>query len=602
MPGLTIVAGDIGTEADILAALSGLARDIEQVELLFHVRGRIAVLWAAHESHPKRIIHTALGDAILEGILPGLDDSVIDAELRDLICALHEDASVGQAAAMRWASRTDGDFVLVIVSYANARVVIVNDALGRLPLYACESPTSVVISREIKTAVALRGPGTVDRGTIAQILLFGFPLGGRTLIREINVLAPASAVALGFSPLSYRKFQYRTWNFEELVNASGSQNQSITSLVDLFESACVAQARIPGFSGSMLTLSGGLDSRAVAAALAKNTAFVASTFRTSEGTFDRDAALAREVARSLNIPWRLYSLKQPTWRSFVDTALLRDGLNYGGMASRLEYLASVRRDYGNRIMCFTGDGGDKVLPDLRGPWWMRTLDQFLQYRLNDSIWPLADVSSMLALDQRCILDEISAHFDTYAERDMRNREVHFLLTERAWGWLLEGEERNRTFSWHQTPFYSHRFFEYAMGFHPDQKRSYKLYASFFHALNRQLASIPNAKWNAPLGSVEAERYELKQSLRSNIPLSLRRAVRPLLRRLRKHAEITNSVPAEIAEGTSQLLCDESIQEVFPSHNIGHLLHNCNDDQFYYLATILIYVAHTWSCLQTEVSS
>lgn len=598
MPGLTIIAGPNAVTSDAVAVLRTVARDSEVVESLFEAPGKLQVAWVSQARYPRRIVRTSRGFAVVEGTLLWATPEAAETELRAIIEALHRSDRAGQEAARNWAAHADGDFVLVVAAHGSDSVLIANDALGRLPVYVRERHGNVTISRQIKALVALGGAGDSDTLAIAQILLFGFALGRRTLIRDIRMLPPATVVTISGSECALRTSAYNQWNFED--GYAAHSRDVVRELADCFIATCAEQAAQPGFTASMLQLSGGLDSRAVAAGLtASEVPFSTTTFRTSDGAYDPDVALAREIASALHRPWHLYRLQDPNWDGMVATTMLCDGLNYSGMASRLEYLEAIRCDFGPGVACFTGDGGDKAFPDLRAPWWASTPERYLDYRLEDSVFPLRVVASLLALEEGEIRDDIRDYFHGYPERHARMWEVRFLVMERGWGWLVQGEERNRAFAWHQTPFYGRRFFEQVMRVHPDLKHNYRLYRDFLKTLAPQLLAIPNAKWEAPLGSPKALLHEMKPWLRSQVPSPVRRPLRSLRSRIKHQAVRAFHVDEEIRTAVKVLLCDEAVAQIFDTRVVADVLAACNETQFHYLATQLIYVSQTWGLKEKQ---
>ncbi len=602
MPGITIVAGDHVCGDEVRTCMERLAQAHEEANLLCASSDNVAVGWLAHSAYPKRFIACDGGVAVLEGTLHGESAETIDRELRRLVALLRVNESGARRAATQFAARAEGDFTILLLSQASNRILIVNDVFGRLPLFITRSARRIVISRDVKAAVALGEAGQVEKQTIAEILLLGFPLGVKTVVDNVTVLVPGSAITLALAPLSVDIRSYHAWNFEDLIGSqpARSRAQLVNETVQLFEATCYEQSHIAGFGKRMLELSGGLDSRSVAAGLAAaGTRFVSTTFTLNAG-HDSDVMLAERVAAEMHSPWRLYSLMSPTWEEIVESVLLRDGLNFCGMATRVQYMRSLRRDYGGDLLCFTGDGGDKVLPDLRPPWWVKTIDALLEHRLETNVWPIQMVAKLLGMEAWTIKERIREHLATYPERTMQGRETHFLIMERGLGWLLHGEERNRSFLWHQTPFYGRRFFERVMSVDPKLKANYAFYARFLRQLDVRLATLPNAKWNAPIGSWQALWHDAKDALSSEFPTAARSALRRLRRSTRGEPALSNDASAAVVESLERLLRSEIVREVFPGVT-PDLLRRCSQLQFDYLATQIIYVAHTWGRVPAQAS-
>jgi asparagine synthase (glutamine-hydrolysing) len=577
LPGLTLITGsDVDTTA-AMGAVSLVARPNDVIETLLEIPRRLLVAWAAPEGYPRTTIGNEYGLCVLEGTAPRLSASVLENELKQLLARLNEDATRGFEAACRWASHTEGDFLLLLVPMHGERVVLATDALGRLRPFLHEERSQLAIAREIKTLVALYGPGKVDRLAIAEILTFGFPLGMRTPVASVQAMAPGAATQIQLAPFRHRTTSSNTWDFESLIRPH--KPKVIKELAECLEATCTAQTRAEPI-GPILSLSGGLDSRAVAAAFARSRVpFNACTFETADGAFQRDVPIAREVAQILGAPWRLFASGDPTWEDCVETVTLRDGLNPMSMATAMAYLKHLRREYGARTV-FTGDGGDRVLVDLRAPWWVDNFEAFIKSRLEQTFWPLREAAALVGLDERSVRDAVVAHFETYPERSARYREIHFLIMEKTLRWLFEGEERNRSFLWHQTPFYGKEFFNLAMSVHPKEKQHDRLRTALIKALEPRLANVPTLR---------------KRRLAGVLHRELPPEVRAVLRRVRRYVGAypnTSHGMKAIPDELTSLLKSGCAQDVFVG-DLAEALSHATPGQYNVLATQVLYISRTW---------
>jgi asparagine synthetase B (glutamine-hydrolysing) len=353
---------------------------------------------------------------------------------------------------------------------------------------------------------------------------------------------------------------------------------SVADLAECFRVTCESQAvfeRRP----VVLSLSGGLDSRAVAAALTSaNVPFHPITFTTSDGANDAELSVARRVAGAIGVTLRHRALAPATWSDRIETVELRDGLNDMAMAPSMEFLKVVRRDYGSRTIYFSGDGGDKVLRDLRAPWWARSFDDFVAMRLERVFWPLEKAADICGTGERTLRAEIVEHLRSYPERSARFRDVHFLMIERGMGWVREGEERNRSFLWHQTPFFSKTFFELAMSVDPRRKGDRRLRRDLIAQLQPSLADLPTSNPPLPRKFVE------------QIPPSVRR----VLRRGRRISARTPDTPHRaLCDELRVLLRDDAVREVFADPHLEEVLQRASPRQYDLLTTQVVNVARIW---------
>src|SRR6185295_17601737 len=133
--------------------------------------------------------------------------------------------------------------------------------------------------------------------------------------------------------------------------------------------------------------------------------------------------------------------------------------------------------FGRGIVFFTGDGGDKVLPDLRSRVDPGDADGAAEALLRrHQIMPLEPVTAMTGISRVDIVLELRDRLNSYPEQQWIDRCVHFEIFERAFKWLFEGEDRNRGFVWSTAPFYAAPFFVAAMRY----GSRHKAYRALYH--------------------------------------------------------------------------------------------------------------------------
>jgi len=148
----------------------------------------------------------------------------------------------------------------------------------------------------------------------------------------------------------------------------------------------------------------------------------------------------------------------------------------------------------------TGDGGDKVLPNLR-PTAVADADGAVRQLLRcHRIVPLEQVSALTGVGEVDIVLELRDRLAAYPEECWADRHVHFEICERAFKWLFEGEDRNRGFFWSTTPFYAPPFFRAAMRCGDHHKDYRGLYRDFLLELSPAAAAVEYAGVGAPIDS------------------------------------------------------------------------------------------------------
>jgi asparagine synthase (glutamine-hydrolysing) len=586
VPGIALVAGEGVRLGGFENALRTMAHPGYVVTPLARTEC-LAVGYSAHSGYPLHVIKDDDCVVALEGAVYGPKPDQLDADLRLIAQLFVADPDAGRQAAERFARSADGDFNLLLLVPSQNRMLLVNDTLGRLPLFYLQSASTLALAREIKFLRAwnAREPQP-DRVAIAQTLMFGWPLGSRTQEEHIQRLPEASTVYAAAATGTIQINPYRIWNFDEIAQTR-TRYDSPNELAELFINRCVAQSRWAANRPLLVSLSGGLDSRTVAAGLQRaGTPFTAVTFSDAAQENRADVIGAKQVADALGAPWKPYTLGEATWDASELLVHLRDGQNYIGVAYMLDFLSRLRQDFGDA--CYlTGDGGDKTLYELTYPPLARSLDQLLNLVVSNAIWPVGTIALLLGMSPGEILESIRAQFCAYPERSPAGRQARFGHAEHARHWLFEGEDRNRAFLWSMTPFYAQSFYGRALAVPASRKRRFSYYADFMRALNPLVANIPNANWGASVGSPKALARGTLQAAAVRMPQPIKNTIRRRI--LRFHS--TASVDPQYAALLAQLRKQPDSSGVFSAPTMIDVLANgCSRVQFNTLVTQFIYQA------------
>ena len=584
MPGIVVAAGRHA--ADALAAMT---RDgyVQQTFVPQRTPDSIVAGAAAYAAYPFIITRSAGCTAVLEGAAYAEPRADVERMLAGLAEAFANDTGAARQQAETWAAKTDGDFVLLVVKDDGSSALVVNDRLGRLPLYTAARDGNAAIAREIKGVRAACGAGDVDRHALAQMLLFTFPLGTRTLHAHISrVPEGSSALIDGHGGVDLR--QYYRWDFEALHG--GGAAPDARELADRFAERTAAIVDWGRGRSVVLGLSGGLDSRAVAAALTRaKIAYASVTFTSRRKKAAEETDTSKQIANALGIPWEALVLAPPTWEDERAMAAMRDGTSNVALSFLAEYFKLLERRFGSSALHFTGDGGDRALPDLRAEVPIADRDGFLDYRLNSALWSVADAASLVCLSRDEVVDSIRAHFASYPEKDASFHNVRFMIADWAMNRLFCGEDRNRSFLWNATPFYAQSFFEAAMRAPLRRKRHYALYADVLRALDPRLVGIAKSNWGHAVDSPLVKLNAWRDAIGSRFAFAAKRGMGS--RSDSAHGEYgTTARNPEFAE-----LARRFDGPGFDRERLARIAKRGLDKlQYNMLATALLYISGVWN--------
>ena len=144
------------------------------------------------------------------------------------------------------------------------RLLVATDRLGLRPLYYSHRGDTIVFASAVR---AVLNSGLVGRATdleaVADFLAFGFVPGAKTLCEGIEVVPPGSLLTFEAGQLRLEKYWELT--FEPDARQSAARPNTWSSWQDAIRSS--VEISTTGEFRFGLPLSGGLDSRAIAACI-----------------------------------------------------------------------------------------------------------------------------------------------------------------------------------------------------------------------------------------------------------------------------------------------------------------------------------------------
>jgi asparagine synthase (glutamine-hydrolysing) len=481
--------------------------------------------WTGPADYPITRVEGADSTSLVEGWITSRDPDAVRRRVSELAALLLGDSDADTADAVRrFQEEMHGDWVVACMHRDGSRAAVFTDSLGRLPIYAHADEESLVVSREPGFAAAVRGGMEPDRLGVAQLVWLGYPIGERSLLKGVSALPTGALLRAQRAGASLRVDIRSLYELDLSPRQVGDRGPAAERLVAHFVEGCREISRHPRFAPGVLSLSGGQDSRAVAAGMARVEAPLVAVTQ-HEPRAAADEAMALRVAEVLGISCD--PIPVPTAGIDLRRRLARsgDGLNTVRAARLLPYVEEIKRRFGGTACYLTGEGGDKVLPDLaRVGGGAGIEDLAAAIERHNARLDAAVVERWLGLESGRLRDSLRERVSAYPESDAGDRYAHFLVAERARRRLFEAEDRVRTSLWPATPFYHLPFFEEAIAIPRSVKRDYRLFARFQELLSPELSALPDASTPWPIGS---RRFRWRRRLAGSLslaPPALRRAV------------------------------------------------------------------------------
>ena len=222
----------------------------------------------------------------------------------------------------------DGEYQIVLWDSRERALTLLNDRFGSLPVYWANSAQGFAFAGGVRGVLMAPGISAApDTEAIREAVSFGgFRLGNRTNIAAVKMIAGASVVTVKNASPNFRRY----WHWRDIVPVEQhSMPELIEELHRRWQLAIkrrLAGARRPG-----QTLSGGLDSRAILAEAAPQTAQTAQSESWAAITYGvtgcDDERYARRAAKAVGANWVFQELYGDDWlERRTQTIQQNDGL------------------------------------------------------------------------------------------------------------------------------------------------------------------------------------------------------------------------------------------------------------------------------------
>lgn len=463
----------------------------------------LSISYTSYESYPMKVFRIKDFVIVLEGYIYNMKDSDLEKRVTDIAFAIRG-KNTPSTALEQFLGEADGEFVIVIFDNFNSELNIINDSLGRLPLYYYHDKESLIVSREIKFIVPFLKSPNLNKDALMEFMLFGFPFSENTLMDNIFRLKPATQ--LSFDPKGKRFFkkEISRINFDDEVKHS--RRTMVKKLKNMFMEGLKNRVEKTNKLKPLIALSGGLDSRATLAGL-QLLNVNPQGITIPEGGEEK---YAEEVAKDFEIDLiKTQALKTNDNENYKRIVFLKDGLNPCSNSGMVGNLTELSVMFGEQSILYTGLYGGAILRHPKVTSGLRTEKDLAKYLMNSKdnyVYDSENVCKMLNLSKSTVLKYLTDYFLNYKENDIHRKYVHFKY-EKEHRWAAEGEDRNRFFFWTITPFLYSPFLQYTLSISENNKDTL-----FFREF---LSELDSRACNTPY-------YNIKMSLKNKVGMYLLR--------------------------------------------------------------------------------
>ncbi len=500
MPGISLISSSetllekrnlIENTSNSLNVLDGYTSD----KLFFE--DRFFLGWNKYEKYPIEIFNFDRFTIIVEGKIYNKDLETLKRELIEITKVINYDDAIVELKT--WLLTNDGDFIIYFVENEFKTIYILNDVFGRLPLYYSKQNENIIFSRYLKFITDLNGDSCFDRLAIAQFLLIGFTLGKRTLFENIYHVRPASFIKIENSTLKVTILH--EFNFDEREHSDTAIEQNVSELSKLFSISCVNRSKES--CKNIVTLSGGLDSRLVAACMSKNQIpFEVATIDYKSGKAHDEIDISLKLSKLFNVPVEVISTPYPKGSDVYDLLRTKEGMVSLTTSPILPFYRGIIETFGTDIHYISGDNGDKVIFTYDKPIKKNsTMTELVENFINEySLINIDYVSKFTGVDKKAILKEFGIIFNNFPEANLIQKYIHFKAIEKPFKSAFQGEDRHRHFFWNSSPFWSFPFFNYIMGIPESSKKMHQLFRKLLQAYSKEATDLPYTNFKSSINS------------------------------------------------------------------------------------------------------
>jgi len=280
-------------------------------------------------------------------------------------------------------SRLEGEFCLIVADSQRGTVLIATDTVGSYPIYLDLDPHGLVAASDLSALLKARSTSTrIDLRAVADYLTLGAILGDRTLAEGVKLLDPGSVLTYDVAANRVAMTSYA--QIESFFGPKATDKAAYFDTVGrAFTDAVHRSATAP--SGLGLSLSGGLDSRAILSAVPSSVRLRTYTLGV-EGCADQ--VIAQQLSKIVGTDHHYFRLDNTYLRDFLPNMAQMVSITDGMYLSHglTEMLAIQFLDKTGIRVLLRGHGGELAKAHLAWPLHtdptvhgMTTVDELVPY-------------------------------------------------------------------------------------------------------------------------------------------------------------------------------------------------------------------------------
>lgn len=249
--------------------------------------------------------------------------------------------------------RLNGKFLITIVDTLKDEIIILNDRYGFGTCYMLEQEGKYTFCNTIHPLISVLKETKINFQSMKDFFSFGYLLGDKTMIQGINKLSAATIIKISNNGIKFEKY----WEWNDIKKKDTvNYNDAVKKLGELWIKAVSKILNKHEFFN--LPLSGGLDSRAIIAAVdylnLNGKINLTYTFGSKDSL---DYKIAKKVADQLNLKHELIEINETYWWENIKKAVY----NSTGAISTIHSHAIATQETNLSNVYLNGFIGDLVM-------------------------------------------------------------------------------------------------------------------------------------------------------------------------------------------------------------------------------------------------
>ncbi len=387
----------------------------------------------------------------------------------------------------------NGQFNLVVWDERTDEVLIINDRYALRPLQYAVIDGELYFAPEGKAILA--GSETkpaLNLDTLVNLLSWGrIWIGDDTFFEGIKILPPASV--LRWKDNQATIFRYWSYTHEPQVEIG---DDYIEHTVDTFRRAVKRYTSSPARYG--ISLSGGLDSRAVLAAFTSQHGSEIKSY--SWGVFDEhdELKLARQTAEKLGVSWQFIPLAPEDFIRHARRGVrISEGLDLLVQSQGLITFPLMSRECDISLTGLALDLtlGGTYLTDKLVEGKLTSEDAFMLAMKQSSVFSNDDCQQMLRLkDTATRLESLRQQawrdWQNSSDTHPANQSDNFFLHHRVWRYTFTRQQWQRLFVEDVAPTFDNELMDCLLRIPPAHRAGHRFYQRFLRKLDKRMMEIP----------------------------------------------------------------------------------------------------------------